>query len=147
MPTVHGAPPKVWAQFKRLAFRDLLPVVSDPEPLISPKSRMKQKGKTPSLINGQGFVSGFPDWTNHEATARDIDVWKAAGYGICIQTRELRALAATLAEGEPLREYVDRVFSERSAGERDATYARLRSARRVAIAKLRERLSGRSVAA
>jgi hypothetical protein len=57
------------------------------------------------------------------------------------------SLAATLAEGEPLRAYVERVFGERSGAERSAIYGRLRSARRVAIAQLRQRLSRRAVAA
>jgi predicted P-loop ATPase len=88
-----GALPEDWAHFKRLAKRDLLPVVSNPEAEISPRSKMKGKGKTPSLYNHNGHVAGFPDWTDFEAIVPNIEAWsKEPDYGLCIQTRRIRAL-------------------------------------------------------
>jgi AAA domain/Bifunctional DNA primase/polymerase, N-terminal len=90
-----GATPQEWAKFDMLLglTEDLLPVVSDPDVQISPNSKMKAVGKTPSHINGQGFVSGFLDWTSYVATDKDIKRWsKEPRYGICLQTRHVRAL-------------------------------------------------------
>lgn len=72
---------------------DLLPVVSNPEAEISPDSRMKSKGKTPSVYNRQRKVAGFPKWTAHSADADDLERWaKEKDYGICVQTRLVRGL-------------------------------------------------------
>lgn len=91
--TAWGASPEEWAWAKRLAKADLLPVVSNPHAEISPRSKMKSMGKTPSQYNGQEQVSGFPDWTEWEATVQNIKAWSAQpDYGICIQTRRVRGL-------------------------------------------------------
>lgn len=72
---------------------DLLPVVSNPEAPISPNSKMKEKGKTPSQYNRNRQVGGFPEWTQYKATPKDITKWsKEPDYGICLQTRYVRAL-------------------------------------------------------
>lgn len=72
---------------------DLLPVVSNPKAVVSGLSKMKDKGKVPSRYNRQGEVAGFPEWTRYKAAADDIERWKKqADYGICIQTRHVRAL-------------------------------------------------------
>lgn len=72
---------------------DLLPVVSNPEAEISPDSRMKSKGKTPSVYNRQRKVAGFPKWTAHSTEADDLERWaKEEDYGICVQTRLVRGL-------------------------------------------------------
>lgn len=72
---------------------DLLPVVSNPEAEISPDSRMKSEGKTPSVYNRQRKVAGFRKWTAHSADADDLERWaKEEDYGICVQTRTVRAL-------------------------------------------------------
>ncbi len=87
----YGASPEDWAHFKRLAKVDLLPVVSNPHLEISPQSRMKGVGKTPSVLNHKGQVAGFKDWTEHETTVRNIDAWaENPDLGICIQTRLIR---------------------------------------------------------
>lgn len=87
----YGATPDEWAAFKRLAKVDLLPVVSSPNAEISPHSKMKGVGKTPSLYNGARQAKGFTEWTDHEATVRNIEAWSAEeDYGVCIQTRTLR---------------------------------------------------------
>lgn len=88
-----GATPEEWAALTRLARRDLLPVVSNPHAEISPLSRMKAKGKTPSQYNHNRQVAGFPEWTDFEATARNIEAWsQEPDNGICIQTRRIKAL-------------------------------------------------------
>jgi len=54
---------------------------------------MKGLGKTPSAYNRQGHVAGFAQWTQHRATAADIERWsKQPDYGICLQTRTVRAI-------------------------------------------------------
>ena len=72
---------------------DLLPVVSNPHAVISPRSSMSSKGKTPSRYNKDRQVVGIPDWTKYVATPEDIALWSAEpDYGICVQTRLVRAL-------------------------------------------------------
>lgn len=72
---------------------DLLPVVSDQSVTISPNSKMKGLGKTPSLINRAGHAVGFTDWTSYVATDADIKRWSAdPRLGGCLQTRIVRAL-------------------------------------------------------
>jgi hypothetical protein len=72
---------------------DLLPVVSNPEAPISPTSKLASKGKVPSLYNGNGQVVGLAKWTAKRSTDAEIRKWRPiSDYGICIQTRTVRAL-------------------------------------------------------
>ncbi|MGL5422689.1 MAG: AAA family ATPase [Serratia fonticola] len=72
---------------------DLLPVVSNPDAAISPYSTLKKVGKTPSVYNEQGLVAGFTSWTSHQTTDSEFLKWsKQPDYGICVQTRSLRAI-------------------------------------------------------
>jgi len=88
-----GATAAEWSALKKLAKVDLLPVVSNPHAEISPLSKMKGVGKTPSQYNHERKVTGFKDWTDHEATLRNIDAWmEEPDFGVCIQTRSIRAL-------------------------------------------------------
>lgn len=90
-----GATPEEWAHFDLMLglTADLLPVVSNPEAQISPESRMKGLGKTPSAYNRAGFVAGLKDWTDRQTTPAQIEKWSAVSdYGICLQTRSVRAL-------------------------------------------------------
>ncbi len=94
-PHHFGACPEDWDYFCwTLGLRqDLLPVVSNPKAVISEKSKMKVLGKTPSHYNKQQKVAGFAGWTTHIATEDDISQWRGQDdYGICIQTRLVRAL-------------------------------------------------------
>jgi len=89
-----GATPAQWEHFsKKLGLTaDLLPVVSKPTAKISAASTMKQLGKTPSRYNGSGEVVGIADWTSHLATPAEVKTWASKpDYGICIQTRTVRA--------------------------------------------------------
>lgn len=70
---------------------DLLPVVSNPKAQISPESKMKDKGKTPSIYNYRGQVAGLPSWTTKQTKPSEILKWSSeTDYGICIQTRNVR---------------------------------------------------------
>ena len=72
---------------------DLLPVVSNPHVKISPLSKLASTGKTPSILNRHREVAGIKEWTQKLATESEIEVWRGEqDYGICIQTRVLRAL-------------------------------------------------------
>lgn len=91
-----GASDREWRHFMDLlgsAREDLLPVVSNPKATISPMSKMKDIGKTPSLYNGDGHVVGIPKWTEKRATEKDLLRWMLKpDLGICLQTRLVRAL-------------------------------------------------------
>lgn len=96
-----GAEHKDWVWFsERLGLRaDLLPVVSNPAAPIAAYSKMKDKGKTPSRYNSEREVHGITKWTEVSASARDISTWaRERDYGICIQTREVRAIDIDVAD-------------------------------------------------
>lgn len=91
----YGALPGEWEHFATSIglTDDLLPVVSNPNAIISPDSKMKALGKTPSQYNRKGQVVGIAEWTEHATSASDIDRWsKIRDYGICIRTRDVRAI-------------------------------------------------------
>ena len=88
----YGATPEDWQHLDALGLgSDLLPVVSRPGATISPKSRMKQLGKTPSRYNGGQMVVGIANWTQHVASPDEIRQWaQEPDYGACLQTRRGR---------------------------------------------------------
>ena len=91
----YGATALEWAHFDLdLGLTEhLLPVVSNPNAKISPDSKMKGVGKTPSIYNRNRLVAGIPKWTEKRATGDEVARWSKEGdYGICIQTRAIRAL-------------------------------------------------------
>lgn len=100
---------------------DLLPVVSNMQATISPMSTMKDLGKVPSLYNREGQVVGIPKWTQHVATDADVARWvRQPDYGICIQTREVRAIdvdvpdaMAAAAIGKFIAEHLGRALPMR----------------------------------
>ena len=91
---IWGASKAEWDLVANSKFaKDILPVVSNPNAKISGQSILKSSGKTPSLYNSQNVVVGIADWTNKSANKADILQWSQnSDYGICIQTRYLRAL-------------------------------------------------------
>jgi predicted P-loop ATPase len=98
---VYGARPEDWDTLTLLAglTADLLPVVSNPHAEISPDSKMKDLGKTPSRYNGNGQVVGIPGWSQHVSSDADIARWsRNSDLGICIQTRDVRALDVDVAD-------------------------------------------------
>lgn len=90
----YGALENEWvALANSVGCEDLLPVVSNPHAAISPNSLMKTLGKTPSRYNSLRQVGGIKEWTKYKATKTDISNWaKEPDYGVCIQTRHVRAL-------------------------------------------------------
>lgn len=91
----YGALAREWAHFGFVLglVEDLLPVVSDPTVKISPNSKMSTTGKTPSIINREGFAAGLKDWTSKRSTAREVKNWsKDSRLGVSIQTRTVRAI-------------------------------------------------------
>lgn len=90
-----GASPAEWAHFDLILglTADLLPVVSNPGAAISANSKLKGLGKTPSRYDRSREVVGIGKWTEQQSTGRQVDAWsKEPDYGICIQTRSVRAL-------------------------------------------------------
>ena len=54
---------------------------------------MKGLGKTPSKYNQEGHAVGIHKWTEKKATPKELERWrKQKDYGICLQTRTVRAL-------------------------------------------------------
>lgn len=65
----------------------LLPVVCNPGATISPNSKLKVLGKTPSLYNRDRLATGIKDWTGHIVTEHDFARWSnEPDYGICVRT-------------------------------------------------------------
>lgn len=96
-----GAAPEDWFHLSLVLglTADLLPVVSNPEAPISPNSKLKTAGKTPSRYNANRQVAGVKDWTTKRATDDDLTRWaKERDYGICLQTRVARALDVDVSD-------------------------------------------------
>jgi hypothetical protein len=101
--TNWGASPEDWETLSVVLglTEDLLPVVSNPQAVISPASKMKGIGKTPSCYNGNGQVIGISAWTKKKATPEEIEAWaEQSDYGICIQSRTVRALDIDVTDAE-----------------------------------------------
>ena len=64
----------------------------DPSVAPSPRSAIKEHGRTPSLINREGAMAGIKDWPKHVANG-EIKRWSAdSRLGICLQTRIVRGI-------------------------------------------------------
>ena len=86
---IWGATPDEWFHFDLVLGRtdQLLPVVCNPGATISPNSKLKMLGKTPSLYNRDRMATGIKDWTEHVVTERDFARWSnEPDYGICVRT-------------------------------------------------------------
>lgn len=84
-----GATPDEWFHFDLVLGRtdQLLPVVCNPGATISPNSKLKMLGKTPSLYNRDRLATGIKDWTEHVVTEHDFARWSnEPDYGICVRT-------------------------------------------------------------
>lgn len=92
--TRWGAQRDDWKKLVALGLsEDLLPVVSNPGAKIAENSTMKQLGKTPSRYNDRAQVVGIGQWTAKKPHPREIEAWtEEPDYGICLQTRLVRAL-------------------------------------------------------
>jgi predicted P-loop ATPase len=107
-----GATPEDWKLFVSLNLtEDLLPVVSNPNAVISPNSKMKGVGKTPSIYNKQRQVAGIKDWTSYKATPAQVEQWsKEPDYGICLQCRNVRAFDVDVEDSikaEAIQEHIE----------------------------------------
>lgn len=114
MSTPYGASRDEWEHFTMFLGldADLLPVVSSPIAKISPNSKMKKTGKTPSRYNSKLEVIGFPEWTQKTATPEEIDEWQSnPDYGICLQTRRIRALDFDITDAEAAVNLMKGVFA------------------------------------
>lgn len=99
--TRYGAASEDWDHFDLVLGlgEDLLPVVSNPQAQVSPESKIKDIGKTPSLYKKDRTVVGIAGWTAHQASDADLARWsKEPDYGICLQTRTVRALDIDVAD-------------------------------------------------
>lgn len=99
--TIYGATEQDWTLFAdTLGLEaDLLPVVSNPNAEVHPKSKLSAIGKVPSKYR-EGMVVGIPDWTEFHAKAGHIEQWRQnPDYGICVQTRRVRALDIDVDDG------------------------------------------------
>ena len=92
---------------------DLLPVVSNPNVAISKNSTLKNVGKTPSIYNREGDVVGLTGWTGRVTTSEQINKWSnVSDYGICIQTRNVRAIDVDVSDPElakRIHEYITHI--------------------------------------
>ncbi len=98
-----GATSAEWAHFAVVLglTPDLLPVVSNQAAIIDPASSMKGLGKTPSRYRSGRRVMGFVGWTQHVSTDMDVRIWASEpDYGICLQTRNVRALDIDVDDAE-----------------------------------------------
>jgi hypothetical protein len=96
-----GASRSDWAHFALILGlgEDLLPVVSNPHAIISPKSTLKSLGKTPSRYTSEREVVGIANWTELKATDAQLELWsREPDYGICIQTRQVIAIDIDLED-------------------------------------------------
>lgn len=113
-----GATQQEWDHFHLILglTADLLPVVSNPDAIISPQSKIKSLGKTPSRYNNHGQVAGIANWTQKHATAAEVAAWcEVPDLGICIQTRRVRALDCDISDNPVfariVREAIDDALS------------------------------------
>lgn len=85
-----GAYPAEWNAFQQAGFTDkLLPIVQDLTVKISEKSKLKELGKTPSIINGNGEAAGITNWTNKTTTYGEVQAWSQNDkLGFCINLKD-----------------------------------------------------------
>ena len=110
----YGAHPEDWIRLQLVAGigEDLLPVVSDPNAKRSPGSKVKKPGKVPTVYNGRREFRGIVGWTGKRATSAGIARWSSEpDYGICVQTRLVRAIDGDINDAALAAE-LERVISD-----------------------------------
>lgn len=113
--TRWGATPEEWCLFSDVLglTADLLPVVSNPNAEISGSSHMEALGKTPSMYNRSRTVAGIAKWTSAYTEPEQIARWqKEADYGICLQTRKVRALDVDVEDPAEAKAICDFITSK-----------------------------------
>lgn len=108
-----GARVEDWQLFTKLKLtKDLLPVVSNPEASIASYSKMQSIGKTPSNYNSNREIVGIGGWTKRETYPNQIEGWSdEKDYGICIQTRHVRALDIDVDDTAKAHDIMDFIVS------------------------------------
>lgn len=99
----YGATPDEWSLWSDIfeMTPDLLPVVCKPGEKLYEHSTLKDYGKVPSRYTRRRDVVGFTNWTSHRAQETEVRSWgQERNYGICLQTRRLRALDFDILDQE-----------------------------------------------
>lgn len=108
-----GATPSEWSLWQSLSERDLLPVVCRAGEPLSPQSVLKHYGKVPSRYyfgHTGRTVGGIKEWTQYEANGHDIETWRGQeDYGICLQTRAIRAIDIDIEDRVAAEEVVEEI--------------------------------------
>jgi len=115
--TAWGATPEEWSRFDLILGLgdELLPVVSNPNALVSRTSKLKTLGKVPSIYNSEGDVVGLSKWPQKHSTLAEIKHWsKETDYGICLQTRTVRALDIDISDPSLVATVKEFIFSNLS---------------------------------
>lgn len=107
-----GATPQDWAHWQKLGIEsDLLPYVADPSTKPSEQSKVKEPGKVPSRFNNAGEMVGFPGWTSHIATDKNVARWaNDSRLGLCIIARQVKAIDVDIADpvqAARVREFIE----------------------------------------
>lgn len=85
--------------------KDLLPVVSNPSATISQRSTLRSLGKVPSVYDSRRDVVGLAKWTARVTSDADVEKWMGEpDYGICIQTRLVRAIDVDIEDSAVVEE-------------------------------------------
>lgn len=107
----YGATPEEWRQWAAIAPDDLLPVVSRPGAEVSSRSGVSAVGKVPTVYTVEGgrrVVVGIPRWTTKQSTPQAVEHWAAEpDYGICVQTRRVRALDIDVEDADIVAAILD----------------------------------------
>lgn len=97
----YGASKQVWEAYRANGWLPMmLPVVSDPAAKIDPSSKMKQLGKTPSVLTSFGTVVGVRNWTSLTIGTRQFDLWANKDYGICLRCGDVIAFDCDVEDKE-----------------------------------------------
>jgi Protein of unknown function (DUF3631)/Primase C terminal 1 (PriCT-1) len=103
----YGAHLADWIRLQQLAGigEDLLPVVCNPNAQRSPGSKVKKPGKVPTVYNANREYRGIVGWTGKKATPAGIERWSSEpDYGVCVQTRLVRAIDGDINDAALSRE-------------------------------------------
>lgn len=91
MPDALGASQEAWHHWSVVLglTEHLLPVVANPDATISPDSKVRLLGKTPTQYNFRGEAAGIAKWTELRSTLKQVGKWELEpDYGICVQSRQ-----------------------------------------------------------
>lgn len=92
---------------------DLLPVVSNADAEIAPKSTMRAIGKTPSMYNADRQVVGLGKWTKRKTHPVQLKEWvNEPDYGICLQTRNVRAYDIDVDDEDEVKKIIKIIEDE-----------------------------------